>query len=194
MSSPEPSVVIEKLLTGNKRFIAGRPAHPIQTAEKRVELAAGQHPFAVIVGCSDSRVAPERIFDRRQGELFVVRTAGHVLDDVVLGSVEYAVEYLDVSLVLVLGHRGCGAVAAALAGRAVEGHVAMVLAAVRMAVSAGQAQPGDPLDNAVRASIRHTVQALQASSPALARRVGEGKLEIHGAYYDLVSGTVEILP
>lgn len=193
MPSPEPAALVEKLLTGNQRFVAGRPAHPVQTAEKRAELAAGQHPFAVIFGCADSRVAPERIFDRRQGELFVVRTAGHTLDAMVLGSIEYAVEYLAVPLLVVLGHRGCGAVSAALGNRAVVGHVATVLAAVRTAIAAAPPTPGDPLDNAVRANIRYTVATLPAASPALAAHVTAGTLAIQGAYYDLVSGAVDML-
>lgn len=110
--SPTPSEAFELLLAGNQRFIAGRPEHPNQDAVRRTETAPAQRPFAVLFGCSDSRLAAEIIFDRGLGDLFVVRTAGHVAGPEVLGSIEYGVSVLDCPLVVVLGHDTCGAVAA----------------------------------------------------------------------------------
>lgn len=108
-------MAFESLLYGNKRFVSGVPGHPNQDAGRRAELAPGQDPFAVVLGCSDSRLAAEIIFDQGLGDLFVVRTAGHVLGAEVLGSVEYATSVLGARLVVVLGHDSCGAVAAARA-------------------------------------------------------------------------------
>ncbi|MFE5549268.1 carbonic anhydrase, partial [Streptomyces sp. NPDC056534] len=115
MPRTSPAVALDALLAGNTRFVSGAPQHPNQDAARRTELAPGQDPFAVILGCSDSRLAAEIIFDQGLGDLFVVRTAGHVLGTEVLGSVEYATSVLGARLVVVLGHDSCGAVAAARA-------------------------------------------------------------------------------
>ena len=114
---------LQKLMEGNARYASGNTSHPDQSMERRYELVAGQHPFAVIVGCSDSRIAPELIFDQGLGDIFVIRAAGQVLDDVAIGSIEYAVEHLGVPLVVVLGHDSCGAVTATLEGGEVAGHL-----------------------------------------------------------------------
>src|ERR1700756_4724784 len=109
-----PREAFELLLDGNRRFVAGLPQHPNQDAARRAQLAPGQAPFAVLFGCSDSRLAAEIIFDRGLGDLFVVRTAGHVVGPEVLGSIEYAVAALDTPLIAVLGHDPCGAIGAAI--------------------------------------------------------------------------------
>jgi carbonic anhydrase len=114
---------LQKLTEGNARFISCNVTHPGQSKERLQELVSGQHPFAVVVGCSDSRVPPEIIFDQGLGDIFVVRTAGKVLDNAVLGSIEYAVEHLSVPLVVVLGHDSCGAVKAAVEGGTVPDHL-----------------------------------------------------------------------
>ena len=122
-TTPTPDVVVptsgltpaeawEVLAEGNRRFVAGEPSHPNQNAERRSGLTAGQAPVAVIFGCADSRLAAEIIFDLGLGDVFVVRTAGHVIDDAVLGSIEYGVDVLEIPLVIVLGHNSCGAVTA----------------------------------------------------------------------------------
>jgi hypothetical protein len=111
-----PEAALTRLVEGNKRFVAGSTTHPDQTAERRTETAKGQHPFAIILTCADSRLSPEILFDEGIGDLFVVRNAGNLLDDHVLGSIEYAVEHLHATLIVVLGHTKCGAVSAAVAG------------------------------------------------------------------------------
>ncbi len=182
---------LRALREGNRRFAAGRAVHPHQDAARREEILPGQRPFAVILACSDSRVPPEVIFDQGLGDLFVVRTAGHVVDDVALGSIEYAVEHLGVPLVVVLGHTRCGAVTAALHSDEAPGHIAAVVQAILPAVQEARSLPGDPLANAIGAHIRRVVAHLRAASPILAEREHAGTLRIVGARYHLENGEVE---
>jgi carbonic anhydrase len=186
---------VGELVEGNRRFVTGRFEHARQDKERRDELAKGQHPFAVIVGCSDSRVPPELVFDQGLGDLFVVRVAGNVVDDASLGSIEYAVEHLGANLIIVLGHERCGAVKAALDGGALPGHIGAIGAALSPAIAAANAEPGDdPLDAAVRANVRRIVRELRESEPLLAHAVHEGEVEVLGARYDLDTGEVEFFP
>ena len=120
---------LKKLLEGNERCRSGQAQHPRQDARRRKEITKGQKPFAVIVGCSDSRIPPPMIFDQGLGDLFVIRVAGNIADSVVLGSIEYAVEHLGCKLVVVLGHGKCGAVTAAAEGGKAPGHIEAVLKA-----------------------------------------------------------------
>src|SRR5262249_5592987 len=153
-----------------------------------------QAPFAVIVSCSDSRVGPELVFDQGLGDLFVIRTAGEVLDDPGLGSIEYAVDHLHVPLVVVLGHERCGAVSAALEGGTAPGHIASLVTAIQPAVKASHGEPGDPLDNAVHTNVRDVVRRLKGAGPILSEAVHAGALKILGAYYDLDTGVVSPVP
>ncbi|WP_344408712.1 carbonic anhydrase, partial [Catellatospora methionotrophica] len=143
VAPPTPEQAFELLLAGNHRFVVGAPEHPNQDAARRTEIAPGQRPFAVVFGCSDSRLAAEIIFDRGLGDLFVVRTAGHVMGPEVLGSIEYGADVLDCPLVLVLGHDSCGAVAAACAalesGMPPAGYVRDVVERVTPSVLAARA-------------------------------------------------------
>ncbi|MGA2065415.1 MAG: carbonic anhydrase [Thermoguttaceae bacterium] len=184
---------IGRLKDGNQRFAAGKATHDHQGAERRIEVAKGQKPLAIVVSCSDSRVGPEVVFDQGLGDLFVVRTAGNVVDDVGLGSIEYAVEHFGTPLILVLGHQRCGAVSAAVSGGEVHGHVRAVVEAIRPAVQKVKDQPGDPVENAVRANVREVVKRLQHAAPILPDRIKTGKLKIVGAYYDLDDGRVELM-
>src|SRR5438105_3479472 len=118
---PTPAAALDRLKDGNGRFAADKPAARKTDAKRRAELAAGQHPFAVVLTCADSRVAPELVFDAGLGELFVLRVAGNIADPAVVGSIEYAVEHLHTPLIVVLGHESCGAVAAALDGAKLPG-------------------------------------------------------------------------
>lgn len=186
---------LQALKEGNRRYVAGRPQHPHQDAARRQETCFQQRPFAVILGCSDSRVPPEVIFDQGIGDLFVIRTAGHVVDQTVLGSVEYAVEHLGVPLVVVLGHTRCGAVTAAVQSASAKGqshhnHLDHLIEAILPAVQQTAGLPGDPVANAIDAHIRRTVEALTAASTILAERVHSGTLQILGARYDLETGEV----
>jgi len=189
---------LERLLTGNRRFATGAPTFPNQTPARRQELVAGQKPFAAILGCSDSRVPPEIIFDQGLGDLFVVRVAGDIVDNASLGSLEYAVEHLGVPLILVLGHSGCGAVQAAVAGGAHEGSIHVLVAAIEPAVEVARLEPGPLLENAVRANVQLVVRQLRSAGPVLAPSESHdkplaGDLQILGALYDLASGVVTIL-
>lgn len=183
-----------RLLNGNKRFIDSLLVNPNQSSTRRLELAKGQKPFAVILCCSDSRVPPEIIFDQGLGDLFVIRLAGNVLNDEVIGSIEYAVEHLGVKYVMVLGHERCGAVEAAIKGGATHyAHIESIVKAIRPALEEAKDQPGNLLDNTVKLNVVLAVKQLHLSEPVLKELVKKEKLKIVGAHYDLDDGKVEIL-
>jgi len=140
---------LSRLKAGNERFAQSKVSAGQPVAARRAATAQTQHPFAIIVGCADSRTAPEIIFDQGIGDLFVVRTAGNLVDDYALGSIEYAVEHLGSRLIVVLGHERCGAVTAALAGGSAPGHIESLVRAIQPAVAASKEMKGDPLANAV---------------------------------------------
>ena len=182
---------LKRLIDGNERYVTERYAVIDVGIERRAELAEGQYPFAVIVGCADSRVPPEIVFDQGLGNLFVVRTAGEVVDDIVLGSVEYAVKYLDVRLIVVLGHEDCGAVEAAVVGTYHPGHISAVVEAIGPAVEKAKTQKGDLLNNAIKANIDLNVYKLKSSSHILREAMMNKCLKIIGALYDIHDGYVE---
>jgi len=186
---------LRRLLSGDKRFVAGKSEEPHGTAliERRHSLAKDQKPFAVIVSCSDSRVPPELIFDVSLGDIFVVRTAGEVVDSVALGSIEYAIEHLGTRLIVVLGHQHCGAVSAAVSGGTESGDIPDVLKAISPAVEETKSQSGDAIDNAVRANARDIAKHLQNAGPIIAPRVQAGEVKIVAAYYSLDTGQIELL-
>lgn len=189
-----PSAALAELLAGNRRFAAGRPRYGHHVAAAAA-ASGDQHPFAVVVGCIDSRVPLEAVFDQDFGAICAVRSGGHVLDRAVLGSVELAVTELRAPLVMVLGHERCGAVAvtiaAARAGRPPAGQVGYLVDAIAPAVSgAGPADP--PLGAVVRAHVRRTVAVLRRLD-LLATVVGSGAVAVVGAVYDLDTGTVDLL-
>ncbi|MFD4738000.1 carbonic anhydrase [Streptomyces virginiae] len=192
-----PSEAFELLLAGNQRFTAGTPEHPNQDAARRTETAPAQRPFAVLFGCSDSRLAAEIIFDRGLGDLFVVRTAGHVAGAEVLGSIEYAVSVLDSPLVVVLGHDTCGAVAAtrtALAdGVVATGYVRDVIERVTPSVLAARAAGLTEDDDIIAEHIRHTVDLLLDRSRVLADQVGTGRVAVVGLSYRLADGSARVV-
>lgn len=184
-------------MAGNRRFVDGHHQHPNQDAEHRSSLAAGQHPFAVLFGCSDSRLAAEIIFDRGLGDLFVVRTAGHVAGSEVLGSIEYGVDVLGVPLVVVLGHDSCGAVTAArdacTGGRTPPGYVRDVVERVTPSVLAGHAAGMTEVDQLVDEHVRRTVELLLERSTSLATEVSEERCAIVGLSYRLSEGTARLV-
>lgn len=185
---------MKNLMEGNARFASGNSIHPDQSvADRRAELVTTQHPYAVIVTCSDSRVPPEIVFDEGLGEIFVVRTAGQVMDNVTLGSIEYAVDHLNVQLVLVLGHDGCGAVEAAVAGGESPGHIGDLVSAIKPAVDVAKGMKGDLLNNSIDVNTENIVAKLKSSEPILSTAVKQGKLTVLGARYQLGSGVVKIL-
>ncbi|HSN13758.1 MAG TPA: carbonic anhydrase [Anaeromyxobacteraceae bacterium] len=192
--APSPEAVLKQLKAGNARFVAGKATHPDGSVARRRDLAKGQSPKAVVLGCSDSRVPPELIFDEGLGDLFVIRVAGNVADPVNLGSVEYAAEHLGTGVVVVLGHHACGAVkATAESGGKAEGNIGAIVAEIAPAVEQAKASPGKEglLDDSSHANARRAATALTERSPVLKHLVEEGKLKIAVAVYDLASGKVE---
>ena len=194
-SSITPELALQKLMEGNLRYAEGNASHPHQSPERRAELISGQQPFAVILGCSDSRIPPELIFDQGLGDVFVIRTAGEVVDNASLASIEYAVDHLGVPLVMVLGHDSCGAVTAAVQGGEAEGHLGSLMDLIRPAVEqAREAGEGsDLLNGSIDNNVFNIVEALKSSQPVLSEKVEAGELMILGAHYRLDSGLVEIL-
>ncbi len=192
MPNTNPVAAWKALKEGNERFVAGKPEHPSQSVEHRGSLAAAQKPTAVVFGCADSRVAAEIIFDQGLGDMFVVRTAGHVIDSAVLGSVEYAVTILNVPLVVVLGHDSCGAVNAALAaineGKLPGGYVRDVVERVAPSVLLGRREGLTRVDEFEERHVHETMAQLMARSTAIAERVAAGTLAIVGVTYQLDDG------
>lgn len=211
-----PAEAISRLKEGNKHYTSGKREHPHETAQeraqlatnsyensgtikpdtaqRRAELAKSQHPFAVILGCADSRVPPEIVFDQGLGDLFVLRVAGNVIDDHNLGSIEYAVDHLAVRLIVVLGHQRCGAVKAAKETIAAKGeapaHIQSLVTAIQPAV---EATVKDDLEVTIEANIKNVTQALRSSTPVLKAKVDSGELKVVGAYYSFDTGSVAFL-
>jgi len=184
---------LERLAAGNRRYVTEKYAKTDIGVKKRAELTKGQEPFAIILGCSDSRIPPEIVFDQGLGQLFVVRTAGQVVDDVVLGSIEYAVEHLDVRLILVLGHQDCGAVKAALENKQGPMHIASILQSIAPAVeTAKKNRTGELLLNAIKSNIEITVEKLQSTSPILKKAIMRKGLQIIGAIHNICDGSVTL--
>lgn len=199
-----PRQVWQQMVEGNQRFVAGEPAHPRQDVERRTELASSQHPTAALFGCSDSRLAAEIIFDEGLGDLFVVRNAGQVISDSVVGSLEYAVAVLNVPLIVVLAHDACGAVRAAIDSTGVDApplppliwrQISPIVPAVRRVLRAG-ADAGVTAENVDaeivgREHLRDTVGQLLHASELISTAVAEGRLAIVGANYRLGEGAAE---
>lgn len=196
-----PRAVWNQMLEGNRRFVSGEPAHPRQDVERRTELASYQRPNAALFGCSDSRLAAEIIFDQGLGDLFVVRNAGQVISDSVIGSLEYAVGVLEVPLIVVLAHDACGAVGAAIDSTGVDAptlpayiwrQIAPIVPAVRR-VQRSEAEAGhtpervDP-ELVGREHLRHTVADLLRASELISEAVADGRVAVVGANYRLDDG------
>ncbi|ALJ19866.1 carbonic anhydrase [Microbacterium sp. No. 7] len=186
---------------GNARFVEGAPRHPRQNVDRRNELAHTQTPIAALFGCSDSRLAAEIIFDMGLGDLFVIRNAGQVISDSVIGSIEYAVAVLDVPLIIVLAHDECGAVRAAIDSTGIDAptlpvhiwkHIAPIVPAVRRVMRSGAVTVPEAVDaeEVGREHLRDTVADLLHSSDLISEAVREGRLAIVGANYRLAQGAV----
>ena len=187
-----PEEIWADLLEGNLRFIAGKPkTRPLVAA--REQLASGQHPQVIMLGCSDSRVSPELVFDKNLGELFVVRTAGNIADPIALGSIEYAAEHLHSSVIVVLGHEKCGAVAAAASGAkmptpGLDAIVKRIFPAIEKYTICAQ---GDQLLGlAVEANVQLSARDIVAESTLLQKEIAERKLTVIRAVYKLKTGEV----
>src|SRR5262245_42242195 len=186
---------LKRLIAGNRRFVSGRARFPTVRKEVLAGLAKAQHPYATIVGCSDSRVPPELIFDAGFGELFIVRVAGNVISPEVIGTLQYAAIHLRTQLFVILGHEGCGAVQAALAakfhGARERRRIARLLQRIVPGLRGLRPRPGIELD-AVEANVRWSMQQLLATPEGKAR-LKEGVLKLVGAIYELRSGRVRFL-
>lgn len=191
---PRPTTApaaLAELLDGNRRYATDHSRHPDESRSLRHQLATAQHPFAVIVGCIDSRVPPELVFDQGLGDLLCIRTAGEVLDEAVLASIQYGVEELRIPLVLVLGHERCGAVAATLAhletGAPVPGHLALLVDEISPAARRTRALPGDWAEHTMTAHTAWVRDAIRAD-PAFT------SAHVVAARFDLDTGLVSLLP
>lgn len=192
----DADAALARLKVGNARFVEAPTECFEQLGARRLAIAAGQTPFAVIVACSDSRVPPELLFNQGLGELFVIRDAGNTVDTVALGSIQYAVAQLGVPLVVVLGHRRCGAVDAAIAvvetNATFPGSIGQMIEPIVPAVLQARSAPGELKENAVRENVRRTVRRLRAAfDPVLAEPLAAGRLKVVGARYDLDDGRVD---
>lgn len=197
----EPAVItspLDKLMEGNKRFMAGHPVHPDETLARIRDLKKGQNPFAVVMSCSDSRVPPELIFDQGLGDIFSVRTAGNVIGDYELGSIEYAVEHLGCKLIVVLGHENCGAIQAFIENPDTHkhlNHIENIIEYIAKEDEEKELPEADKhqVDKAVRANILHGVHFIKKSEPVLKPLIDQKKVTVIGAYYDLDKGEVVIM-
>ncbi len=184
-----PDQAKEKLLKGNERYMGGHLENCESNQARRQELVAKQKPFAIILGCSDSRVPPEIIFDQGVGDLFVVRVAGNVVSRVELDSIDFGAYYLNAAAILVLGHEGCGAVKAVLDKNVKD--IETVAALIEPAVARYRGQP-DALSNAIKANVKAIVAQLK-NAPVLAELIKQKKIDVYGGYYNLASGKVDLL-
>jgi carbonic anhydrase len=191
-----PDAALDRLMQGNARYIEGTTKrHDFR--HEREALSKGQNPFAAILSCADSRIAPEYCFDTARGDVFVCRVAGNFASDEVVASLEYAVQVLNTPLIMVLGHEACGAVDATIKsvkdGTTLPGHLPSLVAAIKPAVDAVQGQSGDMLANAIRRNVMLNVEKLKAARPILSAFAGDKKIRVVGGNYDLKSGRVEPL-
>jgi carbonic anhydrase len=219
--SVSPADAISRLKEGNGRFTAGSMQHPHQSADersymaknsyenagmislgmssdqaakRRAELIKSQHPFAIILSCSDSRVPPELVFDEGLGDLFIIRVAGNVINDQGLGSIEYGVDVLGARLIVVLGHQSCGAIDAAMktvaANGKAPGHIQSLVAAIKPVINS---TPKADLDTMIKANVKHVADALRSSTPILKAKVDSSEIQVIGGYYSLDTGAVTFL-
>jgi len=191
-----PSASLDRLLKGNARYVAG-VALRHDFKHEREALAGGQNPYAAILSCADSRIAPEYAFDSARGDLFVCRVAGNFASDETVASLEYAVAELGTPLILVLGHDSCGAVSATIKslkdGTTLPGHLPSLVSAIAPAVKAASQQAGDTLGNAIRQNVIDNVAKLSSATPILSAAVEQGKLKVAGGIYRLRDGRVEMV-
>jgi len=191
-----PDAALERLMQGNARYVEGvSKRHDFK--HEREALSRGQNPFAAILSCADSRIAPEYCFDTARGDLFVCRVAGNFASDDIVASFEYAVEVLNAPLIMVLGHDACGAVDATIKsvkdGTTLPGHLPALVAAIRPAVEAARAEGGDMLANAIRRNVMLNVEKLKQSAPILSAAAGAKKIRVVGGVYALRSGRVDLV-
>jgi len=196
-AASDPDAALKRLVEGNARYASNQPRERDFSAE-RANRAKGQAPFAAILGCADSRVAPELAFDQNPGDLFVVRVAGNFVTTDGLGSLEYGAAVLGTKLILVLGHTSCGAIDATVTalqkGNKLPGHIADLVRAMKPGVEPALKQPGDDLQlRAVIANVKHNVERLKNSKPILAGMIAKKQLGVAGGVYDIATGKVTLV-
>lgn len=184
---------LQRLMEGNARYVNGTLQHPHTNSEYREKLVHGQKPFAAILGCSDSRVPLEMIFDQGLGDIFVIRVAGNVANEVTIASVEFAVGVLNVPLVMVIGHSQCGAVTAATTDNTYDSYLKNLIEHIRPAVRRARGESGDLVENAIRINAQIMAQTLIDRSDLIADAANNQETKIVSAYYDLASGGVDVL-
>jgi carbonic anhydrase len=191
-----PNAALDRLMRGNARYVEGvSKRHDF--SHEREPLRTGQNPFAAILSCADSRIAPEYCFDTARGDVFVCRVAGNFASDEIVASLEYAVQVLSTPLIVVLGHDGCGAVDSTIKsindGTTLPGHLPALVAAISPAVKAAEGEPGNMLDNAILRNVMLNVDKLKTIGPILSTFVDSKKIRVVGGIYKLASGKVELL-
>lgn len=187
-----PDQALQQLMEGNQRFITGKRQNPHQDMARLRAVAKTQKPFAAILSCADSRVPSEIVFDQGFGDLFICRVAGNIATPEEIGSLEFSSLLLGSKVIMVMGHKRCGAVDATIKGAQVPGQIASLLDAIRPAVGKAKNQAGDQLENTVKANVLMQVEKLK-SSPVISQLIQEEKLKIVGGYYDLDTGAVTMV-
>jgi carbonic anhydrase len=185
-----PTQALRQLVEGNNRYKQEKLLHPNRSKEARICSAKGQNPFAIILGCSDSRVSPEIIFDQGIGDLFVVRVAGNVVGPIELDSIEYSALYLKSSIIMVLGHQNCGAIQAVINGQTQD--IEAVASLIAPSLELARTQEGSLIENTVKDNVLYVVDILR-KSPTLAKLIEEKKIDIVGGYYDFETGSVDLV-
>jgi carbonic anhydrase len=188
-----PDTALKRLLEGNERFVNGKRLNPNQSKLRLQETAVAQYPFVAILGCADSRVPAEVVFDQGLGDLFVVRVAGNVASQTAIGSLEFATAVLGAQLIMVLGHAKCGAVMAAIDNKPLPGRIGVFVEEIKPAVERVKLKTGSIEENSIIANVQYQAQKLGESSTILGGLVKEGKLKIVGGRYDLASGKITML-
>jgi carbonic anhydrase len=192
----DPEAVLQLMMDGNARFASVHSIHPDESARRSREVSQAQHPMAVVIACSDSRVSPELVFDEGLGDLFVIRTAGNIISEMELASVEYAVEHFKVPLVVIMGHERCGAVQALVDNETPHGHVSCIIDSLRNEeeIQAIPLNDINRLEDCIKANISHGLTVLRRQSDIIAHRVAAGQLKVVGVHYDLDDRTVSLQP
>ena len=184
---------LKRLLEGNRRFVSGNAQHPRQSEAHRLTLLEGQHPAVAIVGCTDSRVPPELIFDQGFGDLYISRVGGGAVGGLSLASLELGVMAFGIELIVVLGHSGCGAIQTTIQGAVTAGHLPELAAVIQPSVDEARALPGDLLVNTVQVNARRMARRLLDGSAIMAEAAAAGQIAVAACYYDLSTGLVEVL-
>jgi len=193
MNTIKYDIALQKLIKGNKEYMAEKSSDSNKSLKRRQEVMDEQNPFAVILSCSDSRVPPSVIFNQGIGDLFVIRTAGNTIDDLVIGSIEYAIENLGVQLIMVMGHKKCGAIDSAIQETTSLGHMSSFVETIKPAIENMDKDLMDKWNNASKMNVLNIVERLSLSDPILSKKIKENNLKIVGSFYHLDSGLVEII-